>query len=247
MFHDGDPFAAEDVKSSFHSAKGPRSLTRRSGTSRSSVPPACASTCTGPGRLHDLLRHARVRIGLDRTQEVRREGRRRRLQEAPDQSRPVSLREPQATKHHPTFRRARPSWAISVRWASGCGCGRWSARPTSPRSRPRSFGASASAPPRSTATRPHSWPTTCPPAGRTPYGSHPDIDALYKQQALESDRKKRAVQLHQIQQLLHERVRFAPIWDFVWPSGVGPRVAEPALMLINPYPWSAPLEGVRLK
>jgi hypothetical protein len=28
---------------------------------------------------------------------------------------------------------------------------------------------------------------------------------------------------------------------------VGPRVAEPALMMINPYPWSAPLEEVRLK
>jgi len=28
---------------------------------------------------------------------------------------------------------------------------------------------------------------------------------------------------------------------------VGPRVAEPALMLIDPYPWSAPLEEVRLK
>ena len=41
--------------------------------------------------------------------------------------------------------------------------------------------------------------------------------------------------------------RFGPIWDYVWPSGVGPRVAEPALMLINPYPWSAPLEEVRLK
>jgi len=28
---------------------------------------------------------------------------------------------------------------------------------------------------------------------------------------------------------------------------VGPKVAEPALMLIDPYPWSAPLEEVRLK
>jgi hypothetical protein len=43
---------------------------------------------------------------------------------------------------------------------------------------------------------------------------------------------------HQIQRLLHERVRFGPIFDFVWPSGVGPRVADLALMLINPYPWS---------
>ena len=86
-----------------------------------------------------------------------------------------------------------------------------------------------------------------PPGGIYTYGSYPDVDALYKQQALETDRKKREAMLYQIQQLLHERVRFAPIWDYVWPSGVGPRVAEPALMLINPYPWSAPLEEVRLK
>ena len=79
------------------------------------------------------------------------------------------------------------------------------------------------------------------------YGGYPDIDALYKQQALETDRKKREALLHQIQQTLHDRVRFAPIWDYTWPSGIGPRVAEPALMLINPYPWSAPLEEVRLR
>ena len=53
--------------------------------------------------------------------------------------------------------------------------------------------------------------------------------------------------LHQIQQLMHERVMFAPIWLYFWPSGIGPRVEEPALMLINPFPWSAPLEDVRLK
>ena len=86
-----------------------------------------------------------------------------------------------------------------------------------------------------------------PTAGSYAYGGYPDIDALYKQQAGESDRKKREALLHQIQQLLHERVRFGPIWEYTWPSGVGPRVEEPALMLINPYPWSAPLEEVRLK
>ena len=58
---------------------------------------------------------------------------------------------------------------------------------------------------------------------------------------------EREAMRHQIQQLVHERVRFAPIWEYIWPSGVGPRVEEPALMLINPYPWSAPLEEVRLK
>jgi len=79
------------------------------------------------------------------------------------------------------------------------------------------------------------------------YGGYPDIDALYKQQARETDRKKREAMLFQIQQVLHERVRFGPIFEYIWPSGIGPRVEEPALMLIDPYPWSAPLEEVRLK
>jgi peptide/nickel transport system substrate-binding protein len=83
--------------------------------------------------------------------------------------------------------------------------------------------------------------------GAYAYGSYPDIEALYRQQATELDRKKRAELLRQIQTLLHERVRFAAIYDYIWPSGIGPRVEEPALMLIDPYPWSAPLEEVRLK
>ena len=83
--------------------------------------------------------------------------------------------------------------------------------------------------------------------GTFAYGGFPDVDALYKQQARETDRKKREALLHQIQQILHDRVRFAPIWDYTWPSALGPRVADPALMKIDPYPWSAPLEDVRLK
>jgi peptide/nickel transport system substrate-binding protein len=86
-----------------------------------------------------------------------------------------------------------------------------------------------------------------PSEGTYAYGGYPDIDALYRQQAVETDRKKREALLHQIQQTLHERVRFAPIFEYWWPSGIGPRVEEPALNLINPYPWSAPLEEVRLK
>lgn len=78
-------------------------------------------------------------------------------------------------------------------------------------------------------------------------GGYPDIDALFKDQDHETDRAKRAAILHQIQRLMHERVMFGPIWLYFWPSGIGPRVEEPALMLINPFPWSAPLEEVRLK
>src|SRR5437016_12621505 len=44
--------------------------------------------------------------------------------------------------------------------------------------------------------------------GTYAYGGYPDIDALYKQQALETDRKKREAMLFQIQQALHDRARF---------------------------------------
>jgi hypothetical protein len=42
-------------------------------------------------------------------------------------------------------------------------------------------------------------------------------------------------------------VRFAPIYDYFWASGIGPRVEDPALMKIDPFPWAAPLEDVKLK
>jgi peptide/nickel transport system substrate-binding protein len=83
--------------------------------------------------------------------------------------------------------------------------------------------------------------------GTYAYGGYPEIDDLYKQQSRETDKKKREVMLHKIQQIVRERVRIAPIYEYIWPSGIGPRVEEPALLLINPYPWSAPLEEVRLK
>ena len=52
---------------------------------------------------------------------------------------------------------------------------------------------------------------------------------------------------YQIQQILRDRVRFAPIFEYGWPGGIGAQVEEPALMLINPDPSSTPLEQVRLK
>ena len=78
-------------------------------------------------------------------------------------------------------------------------------------------------------------------------GADADLEALFKQQARETDRKKREAMLHQLQQMLYDRVRFGPLYEFVWASGISARVAEPALMLIDPYPWSAPYEDVKLK
>ncbi len=83
--------------------------------------------------------------------------------------------------------------------------------------------------------------------GTYAYGGYPDMDELYRSQARETDRKKREATLHRIQQLIAERVRLAPIYEYIWPSAIGPRVEEPALMLIDPYPWSAPLEDVKLR
>jgi peptide/nickel transport system substrate-binding protein len=79
------------------------------------------------------------------------------------------------------------------------------------------------------------------------YGSYPDIDGLFREQAVELDRKKREAILHRIQQLMHEKAMYLPIWQLALLQGYGPRVAESGLGLIADYPWSAPYEDVKLK
>ncbi|HTO11481.1 MAG TPA: ABC transporter substrate-binding protein [Candidatus Binatia bacterium] len=79
------------------------------------------------------------------------------------------------------------------------------------------------------------------------YGAYPDIEALYRQQQRETDKKKRQAMLQQVQQMIYDRVRWGAIYDYYWPSALGPRVENPALMLIDPYPWAAPLEELKLK
>jgi peptide/nickel transport system substrate-binding protein len=86
-----------------------------------------------------------------------------------------------------------------------------------------------------------------PSEGNFAYGGWPEIDKLYKDQLDETDPKKREAMLHDIQRQLHERIRFAPIYDYFWASGIGPRVEEASLTKIEGYPWSAPLEDVKLK
>jgi len=79
------------------------------------------------------------------------------------------------------------------------------------------------------------------------YGGYPDIDGLFREQAGELDPKKREAILHRIQQLIHEKVMYLPIWQLAVLQGYGPRVAEAGLGLIADYPWSAPYEDLRLK
>jgi peptide/nickel transport system substrate-binding protein len=83
--------------------------------------------------------------------------------------------------------------------------------------------------------------------GAYAYGSYPDIDGLFREQAAEMDRKKREAILVKIQQLIHDKVMYAPIWELGWLNGVGPRVAESGLGLIPMHAYSAPYEDLRLK
>ena len=79
------------------------------------------------------------------------------------------------------------------------------------------------------------------------YGSYPDIDGLFREQATELDKKRREATLHRIQQLMHEKAMVAPIVQVGLMSGYGPRVEESGLGLITGYSFSAPYEDVRLK
>ena len=79
------------------------------------------------------------------------------------------------------------------------------------------------------------------------YGSYPDIDGLFREQATELDRKRREATLHRIQQLVHEKAMFAPIWQLAAMGGHGPRLEESGLGLITGFPFSGPYEDVKLK
>jgi len=83
--------------------------------------------------------------------------------------------------------------------------------------------------------------------GINAYGVLPDVEGTFQRQLQEMDRKKREELLHQIQRLLADRVVFAPIWENGFIRAFGPRVEEPGLMLLQAFPYSAPLEDVRLK
>ena len=79
------------------------------------------------------------------------------------------------------------------------------------------------------------------------YGSYPDIDALYQQQAIELDHKKRAAFLDKMQQILADRTIYAPIWQLGFINGVGPRVGESGFGLITDFAYTAPFEDITIK
>ena len=79
------------------------------------------------------------------------------------------------------------------------------------------------------------------------YGSIPEIETLFSAQLQEMDRKKREDVLQQIQRIVAERMMFAPIWENGFIRAFGPRMEEAGLTLIPAFPYSGPLEDLRLK
>jgi peptide/nickel transport system substrate-binding protein len=83
-------------------------------------------------------------------------------------------------------------------------------------------------------------------SGAFAYGSYQDIDELFRQQAVELNPGQRQTLLHHIQQLIHDKAMFAPIWELAFINAFGPRVAESGLGVIPSFAYSGPLEDVRL-
>jgi peptide/nickel transport system substrate-binding protein len=79
------------------------------------------------------------------------------------------------------------------------------------------------------------------------YGSYPDIDELYPQQADEMDPKKRTTILTKMQQLVHEKAIYAPIWQLGFINAIGPRVGQSSFGLIPGFAYTAPFEDITIK
>src|SRR5215471_2677718 len=83
--------------------------------------------------------------------------------------------------------------------------------------------------------------------GAYAYGSYPEIDELYPQQADELDHEKRASMLEKMQQLVYDKAIYAPIWQLGFLNGVGPRVGESSFGSIPGFAYTAPFEDITIK
>ena len=61
------------------------------------------------------------------------------------------------------------------------------------------------------------------------------------------DPAKRTTLLHRLQQLVHEKNIFSPIWQNALLSGVGLRVGQSGFGLIKGFPYTAPYEDLAFK
>ncbi len=78
-------------------------------------------------------------------------------------------------------------------------------------------------------------------------GVLPEVEDLFQRQAREMDRAKREAMVHQIQQILHDRVMQIPIYGLAFLWGVGPRVEEAGVDQIKGCAYSVPYEDLRVR
>ena len=79
------------------------------------------------------------------------------------------------------------------------------------------------------------------------YGSYPDLDEMFKQQALEIDPGRRETILFKMQQIVHQRTLYAPVWQLAFINGIGPKVGESGFGLIPGFPYTAPYEDITIR
>ena len=73
------------------------------------------------------------------------------------------------------------------------------------------------------------------------------IDDLFQQQAAELDTKRREAILHKMQQLVHDKAIYAPIWQLAFMNAFGPRVGESGFGLIPAFAYTGPYEDMTIK
>ena len=83
--------------------------------------------------------------------------------------------------------------------------------------------------------------------GTYTYNTYPEIDGLFSEQVNEQNPRVRTQILQKIQQIVHDRVMFAPVMEPAFLNGVGPRVERHALGSIANFPYAAPYEDLALK
>ena len=79
------------------------------------------------------------------------------------------------------------------------------------------------------------------------YNTYPEIDGLFSEQVNEQNPRVRTQILQKIQQIIHERVMFAPVMEPAFLNGVGARVGRPRAGGHRNFPYSAPYEDLTLK
>jgi peptide/nickel transport system substrate-binding protein len=98
--------------------------------------------------------------------------------------------------------------------------------------------------PGNAATRMESYAVS---GGTYVYNTYPEVDGLFSEQVNETNPRVRTQILQKIQQIIHERVMFAPVMEPAFLNGVGPRVDFNGLGAIANFPYSAPYEDLTLK